>query len=117
MLTETNVVNAGLTAIRMRRNEIDSLTEHKRQELFKTHFGPSPAVCLLIWNESAAILEAPSKMKFVHLLWGLHFLRCYPTEQEMALTLRKSIRTIRKWVWEAVARIQLLLPQKVCCCL
>ena len=51
-VTQTNIVNDGLTAIRMCRNEIDKHTERQQHEHFATHFGPTHQVCVLIRTES-----------------------------------------------------------------
>lgn len=34
-----------------------------------------------------------------HLLWALHFMKCYPTENQMASTVNEDEKTLRKWVW------------------
>ena len=37
-----------------------------------------------------------------HVLWMFYFLKNYPTEDAMAQVFRKSVRTIRTWVWKTL---------------
>ena len=115
MATEANFLLIGLVMMGISRADIDGMGKNQQQQEFSTHFGPTPAICVLLWEDSAAIETEHSKMLPMHLLWGLHFLRCYPTEEELAARLKQGVRTIRRWLWFVIARLQSLLHQKVCC--
>ena len=51
--------------------------------------------------------KPPYKPK--HLMWALHFLSCYPTENQMNGFARSDEKTVRKWTWlfiEAIASLK-----------
>lgn len=45
---------------------------------FKASFGVSPTVCADAWNLIKSQLS--SNFSLIHLLWALHFLKCYNSE-------------------------------------
>ena len=120
MVTANNFLILGLTMQGMSHDEINGKSEKRQLELFSAHFGASPDICVLLWHESTPHDPSGGKMRPVHLLWALYFLRCYPTEEQLEATVHRSPKTVRKWIWLALNRIQSLLPTKVsvkrCCC-
>lgn len=71
--------------------------ENTRQRRFKSFFGVTPHVCLLVWNKIQ--LDAPSGAEPKHLLWCLNFLKEYPVEHTRKALLNANEKTIRKWTW------------------
>ena len=68
---------------------------------FRSHFGCSPDICSILWEK----IRRPSAMMGKHLLWGLHFLKSYATEDVLACALRTTRKTLRKWIWTVVRSI------------
>ena len=77
---------------------------------FKISYGCTPVVCGLIWSKiNCRNLPDLKSFKQAHLLWGLHFLRKYPTEDDLAAKFNiKSNKTVRKWCRIAVIQIAML---------
>ena len=72
---------------------------------FRAHTGTSPDVCSLIWNEISSNEQCSSYMRPVHLLWALHFLKAYCTEDVIAPRLGTTRKMYRKWVWKVLQLI------------
>ena len=47
-----------------------------------------------------------------HLLWGLYFLKCYPTDRVGAVFVKSSVKTFKKWSKYAVDHVALLFSKK-----
>jgi hypothetical protein len=89
-------------------------------ERFKSHFGSTPTVCLLIWEdlqttENPKAFVPAKKRNINHLLMALHHLKCYPTEIEREAMFDISPQYAREWVWYFVEKIQALKAQKSTC--
>jgi hypothetical protein len=55
-----------------------------------------------IWRD----VDFCKKTKPAHVLWGLHFLKCYPTEAAMCrATGVKTRKTVRKWKKRVVKKL------------
>ena len=102
MATKVSFLLIGLLMMGMSWDDIDGMGKNQQQQEFSTHYGPTPAICVLLWEDLAAIETKPSKMLPMHLLWGLHFLHRYPTEEELATRLKQGVRTIRRWLWSVI---------------
>lgn len=72
---------------------------------FRAHTGTTPDVCSLIWNRISANEQRSSYMQPVHLLWALHFLKVYSTEDVIVSRLDTTRKTYRKWVWKVLRLI------------
>jgi len=69
---------------------------------FKSEFGVSENVFRKIWQD----VDFSKRTKPEHVLWGLHFLKCYPTEPSMCRTTGcKSRKTVRKWKNRVVKKL------------
>lgn len=81
-------------------------------DCFSTFFGVAPFICELIWEKIALAAQVLDYNGFsmMHLLWGLHFMRVYGSEKQMATTFRTTPKTFRKW---AKLAIKLISWQKV----
>ena len=71
-----------------------STTTFKVSRRFKLLFGIDETVCAHLWD---TIIKKNENVPYqlVHLLWTLFFLKHYPTEDVMALILRKDPKIIR----------------------
>jgi hypothetical protein len=75
-------------------------------------FGLEPIHCAIVWNELvlSGWTGRTRCAKPVHLLWALHFLRVYPTEEVLVARVGVDEKTARKWVWfyiHGIARLTL----------
>jgi hypothetical protein len=69
---------------------------------FKSEFGVSEKVFRRIWKD----VNFTKTTKPEHVLWGLHFLKCYPTEACMCrATGVKTRKTVRKWKKNVVTKL------------
>jgi hypothetical protein len=72
-------------------------------ERYRAHFGTSPGVCALLWNEISTIV--PRKYCFKHVLWGLMFLKVYATEPVLAGKIGVDEDTFRDHIWVVIRAI------------
>lgn len=68
---------------------------------FKSFFGVTPSVCLIIWKKLTSNLPVDAEPK--HLLWSLSFLKQYCDEHNTRSIFRCDEKTIRKWTWVFVS--------------
>ena len=69
---------------------------------FKSEFGVSEKVFRKIWKD----VDFSKKTRPEHVLWGLHFLKCYPTEASMCrATGVKTRKTVRTWCKRVVKKL------------
>jgi len=69
---------------------------------FTSEFGVSEKVFRKIWQD----VDFSKKTKPEHVLWGLNFLKCYPTEAAMCrATGVKTRKTVRKWKKRIVRKL------------
>ena len=69
---------------------------------FKSEFGVSEKVFQKIWWD----VDFSKKTRPEHVLWGLNFLKCYPTEAAMCrATGVKTRKTVRKWKERVVRKL------------
>lgn len=86
-------------------------------ERFRALYGSNPVVYAEIFHDlqTTAITDARVDSPDVDsLLMSLRFLRCYPTETQQSGTFSISDRSVRKWSWFYVKKIQALKADKVC---
>lgn len=86
---------------------------------FQSHYGCNPNVLsrLLFDMHMTTIPEAKIDQTTLNInifLMCLYFLRCYPTEVQLEAKFKLSARTVRKWVWFYLLKIQAMSKQKVC---
>ena len=86
-----------------------SVTKIRR---FKAYFGTSPLVCSILWSMISS--DLPSGASFLHLLWGLIFLKVYATESVLSRIVGGADeKTFRKWTWLIVKKIASLKSRVV----
>ena len=78
----------------------NDLFKVKEERTFRALFGTSADVCSILWDYCAVHKRRPKRgMKPKHLLWALHFLKSYGTEDVLAQWADTTRKTWRKWVW------------------
>jgi hypothetical protein len=87
---------------------------------FHSHYGSNPIVYAQIWEdlqtteiEEAKISGAVANTGLDYFLMEIHFLKCYPTEQQQVSRFRVSDRTVREWTWFFLKKVQALKSEKV----
>src|SRR5689334_5252900 len=82
---------------------VQTATWHRR---FRALFGVSFQILLSLWD----ILQqnAPVQFRREHLLWGLYFLKVYPTETVASCFFAVTEKTWRKWIFVVVQAISQL---------
>ena len=84
-----------------------------RDRRFKAWFGLTPQWCAIVWFElqSSGWLDRAPRVHVYprHLLYALHFLKNYETEQANALKVFCDDKTFRQWSWyfiEGIASLE-----------
>jgi hypothetical protein len=85
---------------------------------FREHFGAPFAIVQMVWDMLVEGGLLPKKGEPKHLLWALYFLKCYPKEGPGCATVGASKgaidpKTMRKWVWLFLERINELADHVV----
>ena len=85
---------------------------------FREHFGAPFAIVRMVWDMLVEGGLLPEKGLPKHLLWTLYFLKCYPKESPGCAAVggsRGAIdpKTMRKWVWLFLERINDLADEVV----
>ena len=87
-------------------------------ERFKALYGSNPNVYAAIFEDlqTTQIPEArvdPKVLCIDAFLMSLHFLKCYPTENQRSGLFKICEKTARKWGWFYCKKIQALKQEKV----
>lgn len=81
---------------------------------FRAHFGVAPFITAILWElirHCEHVLFQP-----IHLLWALHFLKCYQSSETAAAFCRADRKTWRKWVWLILLALYLSLSMVIINC-
>lgn len=70
---------------------------------FKATFGVSVTICASVWQMIKPNLTPDYTEE--HLLWALHFLKCYNTESVNRAFAKCDEKTFRKRVWKLVEEL------------
>jgi hypothetical protein len=86
---------------------------------FKSLYGSDPVVYAQIWEDlqTTAVQEACVDVRTTtieHFMMSLHFLKCYPKESKLTANFKISEKTVQKWSWYFIKKIQALKQEKVC---
>ena len=77
--------------------------EKNKLRKYKCFFGATPKIVGILWQyllDSGWFKYAPAKkVKPLHLLMGLYFLKCYNVETVNASFFGCSEKTFRQWSW------------------
>ena len=93
-------------------------TAAREDRRFREHFGAPFAIVRMVWDMLVEGYLLPEKSKPKHLLWTLYFLKCYPKEGPGCAAVGGSKgaidpKTMRKWVWLFLERINELADEVV----
>ena len=72
-----------------------NLVRHQSQ--FKALFGTTTVVCQIIWDLIEGSDNLPKNSRQIHLLYALHFLKIYQTEEINSINSKVREKTFRKW--------------------
>lgn len=110
------LVLVGFSAIR--QGKVSRSTNLGR---FRSHYGSNPSVYAKIWEDlqTLPIPEAhidSREGQFINLdnfLLAMHFLKCYPTETQLAASFKVCEKTAGKCSWFFAQRVRALKTAKV----
>ena len=117
--TADDILEYGLEIVGFAIHRQEQVCRKTQLERFASHYGSKPVVYSEMWEDfqTTPIEAARIQRKDLNLdyfLMALTFLKCYPTESQLAGTFKVSEKTARSWVRFYVHKIQALKPQKVC---
>ena len=115
ILTADQVLHQGLNSVGFRNHRVQNVSRATNVERFRAHYGSNPLVYAQIWEDLQQLIHFEATAKDFHLfLMSVHFLKCYPTEAQLAATFNVCEKTVRKWCWFFARKIQELKDHKVC---
>ena len=93
-------------------------TAAREDRRFREYFGMPFAIVRMVWDMLVEGGLLPNKGEPKHLLWSLYFLKCYPKEGPGCAAVGASKgaidpKTMRKWVWLFLERINKLVDKVV----
>jgi hypothetical protein len=103
------------------RSGIEFGSEKSEDSLFREFFGCGVPVAIITWNWLARMDLIPPGIIFIHMLWTLLFMKCYPTEGPATALAGGSKgkidpKTLRKYVHPLIYAISSLEPYVVRIC-
>jgi hypothetical protein len=110
----------GLAFVGLPRNKQQNMGRVALLEKFRAHYGVNPNVCgeLFVDLQTTDVDDAridPDDISVKYFLMSIHFLKCYPTESQLACMFGPTEKTCRTWIKFYVERIQSLKVEKVSC--
>lgn len=117
--TEDELLLYGLRLVYARNpDRLSRCSRDRNVQRFNTFFGASPTVYVKIWNDlqTTTIPEArvePKDLDLTYFFMSLHFLKCYPLEDEREALFDISPKTGREKVWFWVEKIYALRGLKI----
>lgn len=121
VLTPTEVLQFGLKLVGFGDRMIQRVGEKKNLSRFRTHYGVHPIVyaALLIRLQETAdedarlVFDGIDDGNLKYFFMAVHFLACYPTEEQAEAIFKVCDRSYRHWVWIMVEKIALLKDEIV----
>jgi hypothetical protein len=129
VLTPDELLKRGLKLVGFTDTQIGRVQEKKNQSRFRTHYGAHPLVYAVLLTrlqettDENARLELDTTSQKGRLLtdqtldyffMAIHFLSCYPTEEQAEAVFKVCDKTYRYWVWFIVEKIALLMDEVIC---
>jgi hypothetical protein len=118
VVTVEHMMHRGLAIARFSPEQIGRFSNETNRQHCIDHFGASPRVCCVIYNdlqltdiEAAKLTGSESNLTWF--LKSMYFLRKYPKESQLVSILQLSIRWGRDPLWAIVERIQALKASKI----
>ena len=96
-----------------RKNEYQAQATASEDRDFRSTFGCSAAVTLIVWSLLFTMDLVPSGGTLEHLLWTLMFLKVCAKETVLSSLCGADRQTVAKWVWLFLDAIASLEPSLV----
>lgn len=113
-LTPQQMTELGLELVGYGRR---NLSDASKIDVFRSLFGASPEACSHALTDLQLMGVIPNDtVKSVeprYFLVALHWMKTYKTEPDMSGRFKRSVRTLRTWIWGYVEAFQALKPHKV----
>ena len=108
----------GLRSVGFSTQQVQNVSLSTNLRRFKSHYGSHPIVYTRIWEDLqiTPCVDALIDSKIINLAYFLmtfNFLKCYPTESQLAASFHVCERSVRKWCRFYAQKIQALKEQKV----
>jgi DDE superfamily endonuclease len=129
VLTPDEVLKRGLKLVGFTDTQIGRVKEKKNQSRFRTHYGAHPLVYAVLLTRLQETTDENARLEFdttsrkgrllvdqtlKYLFMAIHFLSCYPTEEQAEAIFTVCDKTYRYWVWHIVEKIALLKDEVIC---
>jgi hypothetical protein len=109
MIDVQSIVDAATGIVKLPPNSNSVFTRR-----WMSAFGAPPIVCCILWNKMDPFKTMPRGVEPKHLLWGLHFLAVYDTEENSSQRVGQvDEKTFRKWAHLFVKAISYLESEVV----
>ena len=118
ILTADDMLRKGLELGGFDRSRQKKVRRAQNLERFRALYGSNPVVYAEIFEDlqTTEIAEARVDSDMIcvdSFLMALHFLKCYPTENQLSGLFQICEKSARKWAWFYAKKIQALKQQKV----
>jgi len=119
VVTPNEVLERGLALVGFSNQRQQNVRREKNIGRFCTHFGAKPNVYAAMWLDlhvtevDGARIVPGDGITMERFLMTVHFLKCYPKEHESEAIFQLSDRTIRKYTWLILEKIQALMETKI----
>ena len=117
-VTTDQMLLQGLRFVGFDTQQVQNVSLSLNLRRFKSHYGSHPIVYVQMWTDlqTTPCLDAlvdSKTINLIHYLMTLHFLKCYPTEEQLAASFKVGERSVRKWCRYYGRKMQALKQQKV----
>ena len=120
ILTPDEILQKGLELVGFSCRRQQNVTRPTNLVRFRAHYGSNPIVYSQIWEDLLTTDIPEARLAITKLagavdayLMAIHFLKCYPTENEQSGVFQLCEKTARKWAWYYASKIQAFKGQKV----
>lgn len=131
VLTPYEVLQRGLKLVGFTDTRIQRVQAKKNLCRFRTHYGANPEVYAALLTRLQETTDENARLEIntaadsqsgqlsldqalKYFFMAIHFLACYPTEQEAEGIFQVCDKTYRYWVWNIVEKIALLKDEVIC---
>jgi hypothetical protein len=113
ILTADEMLQQGLRLVCFEIHCILNVSRTTNVDRFKSHYGSDPAMYAQIWEDLQFTTIPGTRIDTCtvyssHFLMTIHFLKCYPSEAQLAASFSICEKTARKWHWFFARKNQLL---------
>ena len=109
IISPDQMLRQGLRLVGFNTERIQNVLLDANLERFRAHYGSNPIVYAVIWEDlhhsTFPDARIDDKADLASYLMAIFFLKCYPSEVQLAGTFRVCERTVRKWCWYYAGKI------------